>query len=208
MTIIEVRQGSVTDADVDVLVNASNTLLRLGSGVSAAIRAACGPAYQAFLDEELKRRGGGLAPGDVVITHAGTHRRARFVAHVAVMDYRDDASARFPDAERIERASAALWRAIEQLPPPSSAGLAVGMVALGAGTGSLGVRLPTEIACRTLKGHLASPSRIARVVFHGFSLIEHVNVLDVVSSSFDVDMTDVSAEVRDHLAVIRAEAPR
>ena len=107
MTIVEVRQGSVTAAEVDVLVNASNTLLRLGSGVSAAIRRACGPEYQGFLDAELARQGGGLDPGAVVVTHAGTHPRARFVAHVAVMDYRAVATAVAPDLARIDRASRA-----------------------------------------------------------------------------------------------------
>lgn len=205
MTTITVRQGSVTDADVDVLVNASNTLLKLGSGVSAAIRGACGAGYQDFLNGELARLStghGGLEPGAVVVTHAGTHPRARFVAHVAVMDYRDTILPRGPDEARIRLGSENLWQAIEALPLDD---VAVGMVALGAGTGNLGVRLPTDIACETLQAHLArGPSKIRQVVFHGFSMLEYVNVLDAVSRHFTIDLTDVPAEVREHLGSLRS----
>ena len=72
---IDVWHGSIGDADVDVLVNASNTILKLGSGVSHAIRLSCGPEFQPHLDEVLAARGGGIEPGDVVLTHAGAHPR-------------------------------------------------------------------------------------------------------------------------------------
>ncbi len=186
-TRIEVRQGSVTDGDVDVLVNASNTLGQLGTGVSAAIRRACGAGFQGVVDDALAARGGATEPGAVWLTHAGTHPRARFVAHVAVMDYRADATRRAPDAARIQRACAALWTVLETLPHD---GLSVGMVALGAGTGGLGERLPTELACKTLRAHRAArPStKIARVVFFGYTPLEFANVADVVAAHFDVDL--------------------
>lgn len=85
---VALKQGSLTDGDETLLVNASNTNLQLGSGVSGAIRKACGTTFQAALDELLEKRGGPLEPGDVVLTNAGAHRRARYIAHVAVMDYR------------------------------------------------------------------------------------------------------------------------
>lgn len=193
-TQIEVRQGSVTDADVDVLVNASNTIGALGSGVSAAIRGACGPGFQGTIDQALVPGGGSMGPGDVLLTHAGTHPRARFVVHVAVMDYRDTPAARpFPDSARITRGSEKLWRLLEELPGTVS----VGMVALGAGTGGLGERLPTAIACATLQAHLAvtPATKIGRVVFHGYALPEFCNVLDVVSDAFPVDPSAIDAKV-------------
>ena len=188
-TKIEVRQGSVTDGDVDVLVNASNTIGRLGSGVSAAIRGACGAGFQGVIFDALAAHGGQTAPGAVWLTHAGTHPRARFVAHVAVMDYRNTAQQRAPDAARIERASAALWSTLETLPLDAQS---VGMVALGAGTGGLGERLPTKLACTTLRTHLTNhpATKIARVVFFGFTATEHANIADVVSQHFDVDVPD------------------
>ena len=195
---VEVREGSVTDADVDVLVNASNTLGQLGSGVSHAIRVACGRGFQEVIDGGLEKRGGSMAPGDVFLTHAGKHPRARFVMHVAVMDYRDAAKQPWPDAARIRRGCERLWPAVDALPRGA---YSIGMVALGGGTGGLGERLPTEIACETLK---ARPwAQIDRVVFNGWGLLGYVNVLDVVARHFDVDMSAVPDEVREHLARLR-----
>ncbi len=184
---IEVHHGSVTDADVDVLVNASNTILQLGSGVSGAIRVACGRDYQPFLDAVLQQHGGGLEPGACIVTHAGAHPRALWIAHVAVMDYRDPPlhgpPLRVgPDAARIERASVNLWRALEGI---ATERLSVGMVALGAGTGNLGVRVPTQIACSTLREHFRDHphSKLARVIFHGFTGGEFADVKAVVSAA-------------------------
>jgi O-acetyl-ADP-ribose deacetylase len=204
---IDVRQGSVTDADVDVIVNASNTLGQLGSGVSGAIRVACGPAFQDAIFTALERRGGSMAPGDVILTHAGAHPRAKFVVHVAVMDYRDNAKQVFPDEARIRRGSERLWRLIDDALPNGS--YSIGMVALGAGTGSLGVTMPTEVACETLKAHVASreSSKIASVLFHGFMTNEYINVLDVVSAAFpDMDTSHVDPEVLALIARVRAES--
>jgi O-acetyl-ADP-ribose deacetylase (regulator of RNase III) len=186
---IEVRQGSVTDADVDVLVNASNTLGRLGSGVSAAIRTACGPGFQDAIFEALRARGGAAEPGAVWLTHAGSHPRARFVAHVAVVDYREGMGVeQLPDVARIQRASVALWQAIETLSVQTP--VSIGMVALGAGTGRLGERVPTAQACETLRAHGASRSstKIGRVVFHGYSTTEYANVADVVAQYFEIQV--------------------
>lgn len=204
---IDVRQGSVTDADVDVIVNASNTLGQLGSGVSGAIRVACGPAFQDAIFTALERHGGSMAPGDVILTHAGAHRRAKFVVHVAVMDYRDNAKQVFPDEARIRRGSERLWQLIDDALPNGT--YSIGMVALGAGTGSLGVTMPTEVACETLKAHLAprDSSKIGSVLFHGFMTTEYVNVLDVVSAAFpEMDTSHVDPEVLALIARVRAES--
>lgn len=206
---LEVRQGSVTDADVDVIVNASNTIGQLGSGVSGAIRRACGPAFQDQIVAALRReRGDSMEPADVLLTHCGAHPRAKFCAHVAVMDYRDDARQVFPDATRIRRASERLWRVLdEQLPAGST--FSVGMVALGAGTGGLGERLPTTIACETLQAHLEgrSATKLGRIVFHGFTVPEYVNVLDVVSAAFPdrVTLDGVDPELKKLIEQLRSE---
>lgn len=194
---VEVQQGSITDADADVLVNASNTSAWLGSGVSGAIRRACGPGFQASITAALTEQWGaeGLAPGAVMITDAGAHPRAQNVAHVAVMDYRPgherDAA---PDKGRIERGYRALWAALETIPRPA---LSVALPALGAGTGGIALRTTTEIACRTLLEHRgAQPgSRIARVIFFGYELHEFVNMVHVVRAHFALDESALDPEV-------------
>ena len=197
-TTVEVRRGSLTDGNETVLVNASNTEVALGYGVSAAIRSACGPGYQDAIQEQLESvHGGSMEPGDVLVTDAGTHPRARFVAHVAVMDYRPGAGriAQNPTRERIERACEHLWDEIERLPgdEPHS----VAMVALGAGVGGLGVRAPTEIACTTLAAHLArtAATRIAHVAFYAWSLPDHININEAVLAQFpDARVTDPATQ--------------
>ena len=177
-------QGSLTDGSETLLVNASNTNVALGSGVSAAIRRACGAGYQDHLDQLLLERfGGAMSPGDVLITDAGAHPRAKYVAHVAVMDYREgQAGSSLPTTATIEKGCSALWREIETLPVD----VTVAMVALGAGTGQLGVHEPTRLACETLKRHLESraTSRVAGVTFYGFMLHEQMAIAAVVAAAF------------------------
>lgn len=197
-----VVHGSLTDGRERILVNASNTNCWLGSGVSGAIRRACGPGYQEHITAALHARfGGSMAPGDVLITDAGTHPHARHVAHVAVMDYREGhADSAAPTLERIERACARLWQSLEAL--CGEAPLSVAMVALGAGTGGLGVRGPIEAACKTLREHLREhgDSALARVVFYGYELPEYLAMVEVVQAFFPLEPGSVPAEVQEYLA--------
>lgn len=188
MISVDVKRGSLTEGKELVLVNASNTNALLGSGVSAAIRAACGPGYQERICAALERRfGGPMEPGAVLITDAGAHPSARYVAHVAVMDYRDLGGSPHPTVDLIRRACATLWRELEALcnTPP----LSVAMVALGAGTGGLDVRASIGAACETLAEHLQLyPKTILdRVVFYGYALNEYQVIREVVGAHFPLD---------------------
>jgi O-acetyl-ADP-ribose deacetylase (regulator of RNase III) len=173
--LIEVVQGSLTDGNERVLVNASNTNVMLGSGVSGAIRRACGPEFQQYVFDELARvKKGPMFPGDVLLTNAGTHPTAKSIAHVAVMDYREgfrgDSA---PDLGRIRLGCERLWDALETLPDPE---LSVAMVALGAGAGGLGVRETVKVSAETLKAHCAvfKQTKLGRVRFYGYATPEYV----------------------------------
>ena len=197
-TDIALAQGSLTDGAELVLVNASNTNAALGSGVSGAIRVACGRGYQANIQAALQRDfGGPMKPGQVLLTDAGAHPSAKYVAHVAVMDYREGfTGTSFPTLDVIRTGCEQLWDVIEA--KVNAARVSVAMVALGAGTGNLGVRDPTRIACETLKSHLAihHQSRIARVVFYGYELHEHLAMAEVVTETFPDAEASLSDEVR------------
>lgn len=76
---VTLRQGDLTEAQVDAIVNAANNDLLLGGGVAGAIRVKGGPSIQ----EECNR----LSPvhvGEAAITGAG-RLAARHVIHAASM---------------------------------------------------------------------------------------------------------------------------
>ncbi|OGQ91396.1 MAG: hypothetical protein A2289_21725 [Deltaproteobacteria bacterium RIFOXYA12_FULL_58_15] len=205
-----VERGSLTDGNEDILVNASNTNGNLGSGVSGAIRVACGPDFQQQVHDTLNSTfGGPMQPGQVLITHAGSHPRATHVAHVAVMDYRHGfQGSSFPTLDLIRTCTTNLWRAIEGL--ESSSRYSVAMVALGAGTGNLGLRGTTEIACHTLLQHLREKpnSRIGDVTFYGFQLHEYLVTAEMVVDLLGLDEQSFPEDVQDYLKTKRQQDGR
>lgn len=200
MASISLVLGSLTDGPESVLVNASNTNAHLGSGVSGAIRVACGPGYQAVLDAALLEVfGGPMAPGEVLVTSAGRHPTAKWVAHVAVMDYREGfTAASMPTLELVKAGCERLWPKLEALGEP----VTVAMVALGAGTGNLGVLEPTRIAAQTLQAHLAQTphSHLEAVTFYGYLLHEYLAMAQVLRGVFPEIEAGFSDEVRQALA--------
>lgn len=196
-----VVQGSLTDGASALLVNASNTNANLGSGVSGAIRGACGADYQQHIHDELQaRKGGPMEPGDVLVTDAGAHPTARYVAHVAVMDYRQGFTGQsYPTLGLLDRAYVNLWQAIETIDDPSP--ISVAVVALGAGTGNVGLRNSIDFACQSLADHLEKVpnSRIGDVTFYGYSLPEYLATLDVVMGYFPVDEATIPQEALEFL---------
>jgi O-acetyl-ADP-ribose deacetylase (regulator of RNase III) len=192
---VRLAAGSLTEGDETLLVNASNTNLQLGSGVSGAIRKACGLGFQAALDELLEKRGAPLEPGEVIVTGAGAHRRARYIVHVAVMDYRDGVSgSSFPTLERVRAGCEKLWGAIDALFEDVS----VAMPALGAGTGGLGLVETVEVECRTLLA--AAPKRVTRVTFYGFARHEYLAMAGVVCRFFPAAASSLTDEARAFLS--------
>ena len=84
---VRIKQGDITKETADFVVNASNTRLILGSGVSMALRHHCGHALQQEMNIVLAQHGGELSQGDVVATPCPKENNFRFVLHAAVMNY-------------------------------------------------------------------------------------------------------------------------
>jgi len=69
------------------IVNASNTRLQLGSGVSSAFRKVCGVVIQVEMLEKYKSLQQKLHKGDVIATSSGKATNFKYALHAAVMDY-------------------------------------------------------------------------------------------------------------------------
>lgn len=78
-TIISTQLGDITDLEVEAVVNAANSTLRMGGGVAGAIKSKGG---QAIEDEAVKK--GPIPVGEAAVTGAGK-LKAKYVIHAAVM---------------------------------------------------------------------------------------------------------------------------
>jgi O-acetyl-ADP-ribose deacetylase len=149
---IEVRQADITKLEVDAIANAANTDLKHGGGVAGAISRAGGRAVQEESD--------GKAPiglGDAVETTAGD-MPSKWVIHAATMELGGPTS-----AEIIRRATANTLRKADDLGARSLA-----LVAFGTGVGGFPVEEAARIEIDEVRSHLASGSKLERVVFAVF----------------------------------------
>jgi O-acetyl-ADP-ribose deacetylase len=146
---VEVLETDITTLAVDAIANAANTRLAHGGGVAGAISRAGGPDVQRESDRRAP-----IGLGEAVETTAGK-MPARWVIHAATMELGGPTS-----ADIIRRATAAtLWKA-EELGVRSLA-----LVAFGTGVGGFPLAEAAEIEADEVRRHLASGSRIDRVVF-------------------------------------------
>jgi O-acetyl-ADP-ribose deacetylase (regulator of RNase III) len=146
---IEVLDTDITTLAVDAIANAANTGLRHGGGVAGAIARAAGPALEAE-----SRAAAPIELGSAVATSAGD-LPSRWVIHAATMELGGPTSAQI-----IRRCTGAtLWKA-EELGARSLA-----LVAFGTGVGGFPVAEAAAIEVDEVRRHLASVSRLERVVF-------------------------------------------
>jgi O-acetyl-ADP-ribose deacetylase (regulator of RNase III) len=161
---ITIREGDLTEQEVDAIVNAANSALVLGAGVAGAIREKGGPAIQ-----EECRALGPVAVGDAVVTGAG-ELPARFVIHAASMPPGGAAS------EASVRAS--MRRSLELARERGCRTIAV--PAIGAGIAGFPLRRCAEVLLEEARTHLAGETSLEEIRFvlfgePAFRVFEHVN---------------------------------
>lgn len=78
--------GNIVKFEADFIVNASNTKLILGSGVSMAFKRHCGIELQHEMDE-VRVKLKSIKQGDVVATSSGMASNFKYTLHAAVMNY-------------------------------------------------------------------------------------------------------------------------
>jgi O-acetyl-ADP-ribose deacetylase len=144
---LEVREGDITQLEVDAIANAANDHLWMGAGVAGAIKRAGG--------EEIEREAvakGPIPVGEAVATGAGV-LPARWVVHGAVMgqDLRTN-------ADLVRATTASCLRVADELGAASLA-----LPAFGTGVGGF----PLEECARIMVEEARSfePRSLRRVVF-------------------------------------------
>jgi O-acetyl-ADP-ribose deacetylase (regulator of RNase III) len=148
-TKIALRQGDLTEADVDAIVNAANNDLMLGGGVAGAIRVKGGPAIQRECDKI-----GPIALGEAAITGAG-RLRARHVIHAASMQLGESTS----EANLRSATRNSLRRADE------NSLKTIAFPAIGTGIAGFPIERCAQVMLEEVRTHLCGPTTLERIDF-------------------------------------------
>jgi len=146
---IVLREGDITVEEVDAIVNAANSALRLGAGVAGAIREKGGPSIQ----EECDRKGP-IEVGDAAVTGAGD-LPARYVIHAAGMPPGGEAS------EQSVRGS--VRRSLELAKEKGCRTIAI--PAVGAGIAGFSLQRCAEVLFEEAKRHLEGDTTLEEIRF-------------------------------------------
>ncbi|HYL59278.1 MAG TPA: macro domain-containing protein [Candidatus Acidoferrales bacterium] len=146
---IQIRQGDLTEADTDAIVNAANNDLMLGGGVAGAIRAKGGPTIQ----NECNRIGP-IALGEAAITGAGL-LKARHVIHAASMrlgEATSEANLRASTRNSLRLASENSLKSIA-------------LPAIGTGIAGFPIERCAQVMIEEVRRHLSGATTLERVEF-------------------------------------------
>jgi O-acetyl-ADP-ribose deacetylase len=146
---IEIRQGDITEMDVDAIVNAANNDLQLGGGLAGAIRRKGGASIQAECNEI-----GTIPVGGAAITSGG-NLKARQVIHAASMQLGGGTTAQSLRSSTAHALRIAAQRGLKTIAFP----------AVGAGIGGFPLRECAEIMLRETAKHFENPTSVERVWF-------------------------------------------
>jgi len=153
-TKIALRQGDLTDADVDAIVNAANNDLMLGGGVAGAIRVKGGPAIQKECDKI-----GPIALGEAAITGAG-RLRARHVIHAASMRLGESTS-----ESNLRAATRSSMRRADE-----NSLRTIAFPAIGTGIARFPIERCAQVMLEEVRAHLGGPTTLERIDFVLFDL--------------------------------------
>ncbi|HWF39460.1 MAG TPA: macro domain-containing protein [Candidatus Acidoferrales bacterium] len=146
---IEIRQGDLTEMDVDAIVNAANNDLQLGGGVAGAIRRKSGPEIQAKCDQI-----GTLPVGGAAITTGGK-LKARHVIHAASMQLGGRTSAHDLQSSTAHSLRIAAQNGFKTIAFP----------AVGTGIAGFPLRECAEIMLGEAEKHLAGQTSLEKIYF-------------------------------------------
>lgn len=116
---LKIILGDIIKANATFIVNASNTELTLGSGVSMAFRKECGGMnFQRKLTEIKEAhiiKNGAIQQGDVIISDSGNANNFTYALHVAVMNYSKPKTNPYPNYAHIKKAMQKIVKIVDEL---------------------------------------------------------------------------------------------
>jgi O-acetyl-ADP-ribose deacetylase (regulator of RNase III) len=109
----QIKYGNLIKEKSTFIVNASNTELILGSGVSKAFRQHCGGSLFQQKLYDIKEQVGTINQGDVILSDSGIADNFKYALHVAVMNYSDDTKSPHPTYKQIQKSLFNILKIIE-----------------------------------------------------------------------------------------------
>lgn len=146
---IELRQGDLTEMEVDAIVNAANNDLQLGGGVAGAIRRKGGEVIQQECD-----RHGPVRIGEAAVTSGGK-LKARYVIHAASMCLGGRTTAESLRASTHNSLKRAAEKVLKTIAFP----------AVGTGIAGFPPQECAEIMLEEVVGHLRGQTSLEKVYF-------------------------------------------
>jgi len=169
-TKVVIKQGDITDEDVEAVVNAANNQLYMGAGVAGAIKKRGGNE----IEEEAVSQGP-IAVGSAVITSGG-NLKAKYVIHAAVMGID-----LITDEDKIRKAMQSSLSAAEERGIKS-----IAFPALGTGVGGYPFKEAARIMFDVVREHVERrESTLEKVVFVLFGYEAYNEFLNIADKEFE-----------------------
>lgn len=119
MSEFKMKYGNLIKESSDFIVNASNTELILGSGVSKAFREYCGGSFFQqslyILKKKYIQEYGIIKQGDIILSDSGVAKNFKYSLHVAIMNYTDSNQIPFPTYKHIKKALENILSTVEEI---------------------------------------------------------------------------------------------
>ena len=174
-----IKQGNLLEEDnATFIVNASNTKLILGSGVSMAFKHHCGNILQQEMNTKLQTMGK-LQKADVVATSSGRAKNFKYALHVAVMDYNKRVSPeqKVPTVQDIRTALINIEKYIKWYIENNNKNIKLVLPLIGCGIGGLNkediIKLYKEFFCRDVAFR-------CEVVIYGYNIQDYKKILKIM----------------------------
>ena len=147
---IETFCGSIIDCPTQVIINAANSQVALGSGVSGAIREACGGnAFQRECHEILEELYDDYLPRGEVMATGGGSSQFRWILHAATIDF---SQGQYTSQDVVRKSMISILKSAEEIIEENDLdGLSIGVPLLGSDVGGLSIQESCDALCEGMK---------------------------------------------------------